>query len=280
MERPIRRVVGLALSTLGVLSLASPVTATGGTTGYHVALGDSVAAGYQPDGSPPGDGYVARVHRALDTHNGLLLRNLACNGATTTSLIDGPGCTQPESQLVAAERLLRLHGSRVRLVTIDIGANNVNRCVAGTTVDDACVQDAVGVVAAELGVIVGRLRAAAPGVTIVGMTYYNPHVAAWLRGPQGQVLVRRSAPWAVLFNQVLTGVYTAGGARVADVAGAFASTDLDTPAPLPGGATAPLAVARICAWTWMCPTGGGAPDIHPNDAGHQVIAEAFLTALR
>ncbi len=264
----------MLLALAGVLAVPSPVAGTDGT-GWYLALGDSVAAGYQPDGSPAADGYVARVHRTLSREDRLTLRNLACNGATTTSLLHGPGCVEPDPQIVAAERFLRTYASRVRLVTIDIGANNVNRCVAAGGVDQACAQDAIGTVAVELGEIVRRLRAAAPGVRIVAMTYYNPYYAAWLRGPAGQALVRQSVPLAVLFNRVLTGVSSAADVRVADVAGVFGGTDLDTPAPLPGGGSAPLAVARICAWTWMC---GDRPDIHPNDAGHQAIADAFLTA--
>ena len=54
-----------------------------------------------------------------------------------------------------------------------------------------------------------RLRAAAPGVRIVGMTYYNPYLAGWLRGPAGQAVARQSLPMSALLNQILTGVYTA-----------------------------------------------------------------------
>ena len=83
-----------------------------------------------------------------------------------------------------------------------------------------------------------------------------------------------------MLNRILTEAYAAGGVRVADVAGAYAITDLTSPAPLPAGGEAPLAVARICAWTWMCPAPGGRPDVHPNAAGHQVIADAFLAVIR
>jgi hypothetical protein len=39
--------------------------------------------------------------------------------------------------------------------------------------------------------------------------------------------------------------------------------------------TVPLAVARICIWTWMC-VRGRTPDIHPATAGYEVIATAYL----
>ena len=37
----------------------------------------------------------------------------------------------------------------------------------------------------------------------------------------------------------------------------------------------PLNVIRTCELTWMCAVG----DIHPNDDGCRVIAEAFLDAI-
>jgi lysophospholipase L1-like esterase len=274
----LRRILGLGLVALSVLTLgATPVT----ERSYYVALGDSLAAGYQPDPAiGPDEGYVPRIHRELGRR--VQLRNFACGGATTATLLSGGGCAYPgaESQLAAAERFLRLHRDRVRLVTIDIGGNDVNGCVRGTAIDQACVLSAVGTAAENLGQIVRRLRAAAPRARIVGMTYYDPYLASWLAGPAGQAVARQSVQLTVLLNGVLTGVFTAAGVRVADVAGAFATTDLTTAAPLPGGGEGPLAVARICAWTWMCPGTGRPPDIHATSAGYAVIAEAFLTAAR
>ena len=39
--------------------------------------------------------------------------------------------------------------------------------------------------------------------------------------------------------------------------------------------TAPLNVARICQWTWMCAPAPVGPNIHANDAGYAVMAQAF-----
>ena len=160
------------------------------------------------------------------------------------------------SQLAAAERFLRRHRGEIRLITIDIGGNDVSRlrrAAARSTRRAPCPHSAP--VATNLGQTVQRLRAAAPGVRIVAMTYYDPYLAAWLSGPAGQAVARQSLQLTVLLNQILTGVYTAADIRVADVAGAFATTDLTTTAELPGVGTVPLAVARICTWTWMCVPG-------------------------
>jgi lysophospholipase L1-like esterase len=273
----VRRILGLVVAVASTLALAAPAAAD--ARSYYLALGDSLAAGYQPDPAISRDqGYVARVHRALG--HGLVLENVACDGATTATLLSGGGgCAYRGgvSQLAAAESFLRRH--RVRLVTIDIGGNDVNRCVAGSGIDQACVLAAVGTAAANLGEIVRRLRAAAPGVRIVGMTYYDPYLAAWLQGAAGEAVARQSLVLSRLFDQVLTGVYTAGQVRIADVATAFDTTDLSTPADLPGVGTVPLAVARVCTWTWMC-VPGRPPDLHPTSTGYAQIAEAFLTQVR
>jgi lysophospholipase L1-like esterase len=278
----LRRFVGLGAVVATVLAVAAPqASAHPRPASYYVALGDSLAAGYQPDPTIGRDqGYVARVHRALG--HGTKLQNFGCDGATTTTLLSGGGgCTYgtASSQLVAAERFLRRNRHQIRVVTIDIGGNDVNRCAAGGTIDQACTLTALGTLSTNLGQIVSRLRAAAPRARIVGMTYYNPYLAGWLRGPAGQAVVQQSLPLSVLLNQILTGVYTAGEVRVADVAAAFASTDLTTTAELPGVGTVPLAVARICTWTWMC-VPGRTPDIHPTSSGYQVIADAYLAQIR
>ena len=268
-----RRILGLAVIALSLLTLGAAPAGLHRT--FYVALGDSLAAGYQPDPEIGRDeGYVPRVHRALGRR--VALQSFACDGATTQSLLAGGGCGYPGgvSQLVAAERFLRRHP--VALVTIDIGGNDVNRCARGGAIDQACVLTALGTTATNLGEIVRRLRAAAPRARIVGMTYYDPYLAAWLGGPAGQAVARQSVQLTVLLNGMLTGVYRAGDVRVADIGGAFATTDLTTVAPLPGGGEGPLAVARICAWTWMC----SRQDIHATSAGYAVIAEAFLSAAR
>jgi lysophospholipase L1-like esterase len=279
----LRRLVGLAFVVASVLAVGAPqasVPLPSDLRGpsYYLALGDSLAAGYQPDPAIGRDqGYVARLQQALAHEHRLTVHNLGCAGATTVTLLVGGGCGYDgaASQLAAAEQFLRRHPQRVSLVTIDIGGNDINRCAAGGTIDQACALNAVGAAAADLGQIARRLRAAAPGVRIVGMTYYDPYLSAWSRGPSGEALARQSLQLLTLLDQTLTGVYTAADMRVADVAGAFATTDLSTPAELSGVGTVPLAVARICTWTWMC-AAGRSPDIHPTSAGYQVIADAFL----
>ena len=81
-------------------------------------------------------------------------------------------------------------------------------------------------------------------------------------------------------NDTLERIYKTAGSPVADVEGAFSTTDVATKVVvgLPGIGTVPLNVARICQWTWMCAPPPG-PDIHANTEGYGVIAGAFLKAL-
>jgi lysophospholipase L1-like esterase len=282
MESSVRTMSNRFLSifvaiALAVTGLAAPAAADGGSRHYYLALGDSLAFGFQP--VKPLDrteGYVYQIHRA---HPDLELQNLGCSGETTTTLLDGGICSYPEagSQLEAAERFLSAHHGRVSLVTLDIGANDINPCSRDGVIDDACVDRAYRTIAHTLSRIVLRLRRVAPFTSIVAMTYYNPSLAAYLQGPAGQQLARKALSIGNNLNAILTTIYRLGGIAVADVAGAFATNDTTTMVALPGVVgKVPLNVARICQWTWMCAPAPLGPDIHANRDGYAVIAGAFL----
>src|SRR3954447_2036211 len=148
MLRSLARVAAVMVSVLALG--AAPASAHPRPAGYYLALGDSLAAGYQPDPTIGRDqGYVTKVYDALAHGRRWELRNLGCDGATTTTLLaGGGGCSYDgaASQLAAAERFLRLHPRRVDLITIDIGGNDLNHCAAGGTIDQACALAAIGTV--------------------------------------------------------------------------------------------------------------------------------------
>jgi lysophospholipase L1-like esterase len=281
----LRRGAALAAAALVGLGLsAAPASASDGWKhrpyDYYLALGDSLAAGYQPT-SPPtflsGKGYADDIAKNLAA-GGTKYVNLACPGETTGSMIHG-GCPYPHSyadQLDAATAFLKAHrGDRV-LVTIDIGANDVDGCVTDGTLDIQCGLDGIKQTAKDLPVIMGRLRQAAGHKTeFIGGTYYNPFLAAWLAGPSGQATAKLSASFSDMFNRVFKTEYPVFGARVADVAKAFGTDDFADQVPLAPGVTVPLNVARICQWTWMCAPAPIGPNIHANDTGYQVMAHAF-----
>jgi hypothetical protein len=89
--------------------------------------------------------------------------------------------------------------------------------------------------------------------------------------------VGRARPWRSLsvieqLNQLLTTGYRTYGVRKADVQGTFDTTNYIKTASIPEAGTAPLDVAQICQWTWMCT----AQNIHANATGYQQIGNAFV----
>ena len=118
------------------------------------------------------------------------------------------------------------------------------------------------------------LRAAADSdVLIVGMNYYDPFLAAWIYGPQGQALALASLPLTIQFNAALQSVYQALQVPVADVAKAFRITNTT---PVWG---IPLNVLLALSWTWMGAPPPVGPDVHPNAIGYAVIAGSFVRAI-
>ena len=266
--------------------LAAQVLAGGAKSGsqgsvFYLSVGTSLSVGVQPN--PAGqnrrtrEGYADQLYAALSqTRPKLRLVRLGCLDETTATMISGGICAYAQgSQLAEAVRFLHDHQGSVALVTIDMGANDVEPC--GTLRDAAaqrlCIVTAFGNILANLPTILGTLRAAAgPDVPIVGMNYYNPFLASWFQDP---ALASESAKLLVAFNLLLESIYTnrAFGVPVADVAGAFLSDDF-TPVPAAGGI--PRNVLLICQLTWMCAPPPVGPSIHANADGYAVIAEAFL----
>jgi hypothetical protein len=112
------------------------------------------------------------------------------------------------------------------------------------------------------------------------MTIYNPFLANWLLGPEGQAVAQASATQLMgPVNGVLKSLFTASGIGYADIETAFSSNDFSTHADLGGGLIVPLNLARICMWTWVCAPAPYGPDNHANAAGYGAIAGAFAIVL-
>ena len=296
-------------TSAGTTSHAQPVSyavsgnsTSGGGAGarpagsVYLSLGDSLAVGVQPNAQgkslPTGQGYADQLDASLRTpQRGLTLVKLGCPGETTGTMADGGICgyhrgaetsptTPAGSQLAAATSYLAAHPGQVSLITIDIGANDLNPCLAltGSSAVRACADRAIPVAEQNLTGVLAGLRFAGYHGTIIGMTYYDPELADWLTGPSGQQFARLSEPLLAAYNSALTAVYHRFGAQIADVFTAFDTTDFTTQVTLPGAGAVPANVARVCAWTWECAARPAGPNEHANQAGYQVIARTFRAA--
>ena len=253
----------------------------GGTpTASYLALGDSVAFGFQP-GKGKTNGYVGRVWRDRRQEiPGLSLRNVSCIGETSRSMITGERSSchyAAGSQLDAAVSFLEAHPGEVAFITIDIGGNDVvARCLDFNTgvLDKACVVDQRTRLRARLARILDALTAAGPGVPIVGMTYYNPLLGLWGLVPGGRALARADQRAWVAFNSGLARAYADAGATVADVAATFRIDDVMHTVMVRGRGRLPVNVALACRLTWFCSTRFFF-DVHPNWQGYRKIARTF-----
>jgi lysophospholipase L1-like esterase len=278
------RSAALAAVLLAVVTAAPVAAATDFDHAriYDLSLGDSLAAGVQPTGDPANlyrtpDGYADRLFElARADQPKLTLVKLGCPGESTRTMIEGGICTYPHgSQLDEAVAFLHAHRSRVAFVTIDLGANDF------PCNDIPCIPQGVVSIQGHLPAIVAALReAAGPDVPIVGMTLYDPLLGTWFQGPDGQAFAHASVTQAIHpIDQLITGIFVAGGARVADVEDAFHTGDFDDTVELPGVGSVPLNVALICQWTWICAPAPLGPNNHPNADGYRVIARAFADQL-
>ena len=253
---------------------ASPSTGSGGR--LYVALGDSLAAGYQPGGTELRDtAYPALVaNRLIGRGADLDVENLGCSGETTTSLIKGGRCDYPEgSQLEQAESLLESRAGEVGLVTIDIGGNDLLRCVrAGADVDTTCVSGGVRTVQKNLPTILERLRAAAgKDVPVLVLGYYNP----WLAAKALDQPVRGVDAAAKAYTRLSDAIETAArstGTTFVGLDDAFATDD--TTRTTINGRTVPENAARICTLTNICT----AADVHLTDEGAATVARVLAAA--
>jgi lysophospholipase L1-like esterase len=277
------------LAAVAVTACSGSVTSAGTharavPASYYLALGDSLAQGVQPDATGASvdtrQGYPDQLYAALrPRHPGLRLVKLGCPGETTGTMIDGGICRYAGgSQLAAAVAFLRAHRGHVLLITVDIGANDLEDCGSQSNPVKvlACfVTDVPGAVS-RLATITTRLRTAAgPSVRMVGMSYYLPALAQWRDGSSGQAIARLIERLEAGYNDLLGHVYAKSDAKVANVFGAFDTGDFGDQMTVPGIGKVPRNVALLCRWTWECTAPPRGPNQHANAAGYAVIARAF-----
>jgi hypothetical protein len=215
MNKISRVTLGIAVvfALMAATGVASAAARADGSPAYYLALGDSVAAGYQTPAIPIDR---ACVHRKLDAQGqrgfacilwrqlqkkdpGIQLASLAlavspgedscsfqsvtnCEGAT--SRVDGakgdvpPFDINTTSQLKAAEAFIAAHN--VKVISFGIGGNDFLPLLGeaeqpgGLAKAEAQIPTVEKRLASNLTSIVGTLRALAPGAVFLLADQYNP----------------------------------------------------------------------------------------------------------
>lgn len=216
-----------------------------------LAVGDSLAANVGVD--DPRDGYVSRVHAAVQRADGRSygLRNLGVPGETSGTLLSGGQLEQAEAVLAARP---------ATLVLLDIGANDLlgHLTSADCSADLASgpcqrrVEETLVAYRANLATILDRLTAAAGDARVVLLQAYNP----FSLGIGESTQARASSAILRRLNQVAAEEAARRGVVVAD------------------GFT-PMEGTTAATTHMLDPE----PDIHPNAAGYDVLAAAIVDAL-
>jgi lysophospholipase L1-like esterase len=268
----------ISVAILTSLMGAAPARAQDGPP-YYLALGDSLSVGIQPNLAgidvKTNQGYVDDLYAFYRSRiPGLRLKKLGCSNETTDTMMLGGVCDYDgaDSQLAAALAFLKTH--HVAFMTIDIGANNVDKCVSTAGIDQTCLNLGIASAFNDLPVILLTLRSQAPDVPIFAMNYFDPFLALVRFGPVGVQIAKDSLPNTLLFNALLENIYGAYGVPVANVQQAFHTTDTT---PFAG---VPLNVLLATAWTWTAFPPPIGPNPHPNAIGYAVIAGAFVKVIR
>ena len=231
---------------------------------HYLALGDSLAFGFQPNGDFT-HGYVPDLFQILQNEGTKDVKDLGCPGESSTTFIKG-GCPAPGApplpytQLGAAVAFLQANAGKVSPVTLAIGANdllkdfNPSTCTVSSafnadlaTLDSNLIHS---ILPALLGALTVKGRVTGD---LVMMNLYDPF----------QNICPNSVTFVQTVNQHLANDVSGFGIIV-DVFLAF------------GGPGVPN--SNICAYTWICSPPPG-PDIHPTDLGYSVIAKTFAAAL-
>jgi hypothetical protein len=295
--RRLRRHGGLlAVSLCVVVAVSAGIVvvnshrATGGQSSslFYLAIGASASLGVQPTGVPAHngafttEGYGDDVVR-LEAAQGrtVTLEKIGCMGETAQSMAGvGDHCyKRPSTQLSTAVDFLRAHHSDSGLVSIDIGFNNVRRCLWVVPLATQCANQGIAAVRLNMPTVLRKLKAAAgPHVHFVGLNYADPFLYRYVKGGPGPSRAQQSLTIMTHLNRALVTAYRSAGVSVADVAARFKSSDT-APTTLARFGTVPTNVAEVCQLTWMCAARPFGPDDHPNKTGYMVIAQTIVAAL-
>lgn len=263
--------------------VAGADTAVTAVTAFYLDIGASESLGVQPTVTNP---------RGQRTHQGyaddlvaqeaakgvtLDLHEIGCSGETTATMMSGNDhCySSLNTQLNVALSFLRTHFTENGLVTIDLGFNDLLPCRHNWITDQYCVARQLDAVHQNLTEIIGLLKdAAGPNVKFIGVGHYDPYLGIAPNIPLHLSTANASLRVVRQLNQVLGDVYGSFGIPMAAVDQAFKSNSTAR-VKVAGRGSISANVAEVCLLTWMCQPAPMGPNIHPNDAGYQTIANTI-----
>jgi lysophospholipase L1-like esterase len=278
----------LAPLSFALIGLASGVAGAATTSSiFYLDVGGSASVGVQPTasdphGEPTAMGYANDLV-SIEAAKGVTLQlvQTGCPGESTTTMLNGGDHCYPlpATQLANDVAFLQSHYDQTGIVTVDLGFNNVVKCMRLPTDVSSCLNQGFATVRSELPQILSTLQAAAgPNVHFVGVGHYDPFLEMALHGSTGTAKAARSLEAMTALNRTLANIYQSFSIPTADVARAFKNFDR-APTSLPGFGTVATNVAETCALTWMCQPAPFGPNLHPNADGYEIIAAAIADKL-
>lgn len=285
-----------ALLALGFLALAAGPASAATKKPIYVSLGDSLAFSYtkNADGSPgkSDKGYTellaAKARTSKRYGRKLTVKKFGCPGENTASYLGitprpfggAFDCRFKKSQHADSIRFIKKHRKRIGFVSLAIGANNFTPCSKGTAVEITCVQKGNLALDRHLPKIYRELRkATGKKVPIVVINLYDPYLALYLQGAEYRELALLTVDLARQVANTIENLAAKQKIRTADTFRAFKTAQTGTQTPV-NGVQVPVAVAQLCAYTFMCQPPPVGPDIHPNDAGYAAIATTIAKVLK
>lgn len=260
---------------------------TARTTVLYLDIGASVSVGVQPTprdprGQPTNRGYSNRLV-SIEAAKGVTLRltELGCPGESIATMLHGPDpCyVAPDTQLSDAVAFLRAHHNAVTLVTVDLGFNTLDVCLHHLDIDLACVAPHLTLLRHQLGQVMRALTSAAgSNVSFIGVGHYNPYLTLSTKEGSAEVFAANSVAALRQMNRSFSQVYGSFKVPMADIATAFHVEDSRVVRNSKKEATT-VNVQYECKLTWMCAPKPYGPNIHPNDSGYLVIANAIAAVI-
>ena len=248
----------LGLSALPNIGHATPATGASTPGTFYLALGDSLAAGYQPDPTVSwAHGWVFQFGAMLNKIAPVQVTDLAIPGECSDTLVQGglnPDCptkqTDSPSQLAEAVSFIKAHPGQVNPITVEVGGNDLNghknELLGGTPAQQqAQLHTLFPVLVHNWTLTFEGLREACRTCTIIAVDQYSPF-------PRGS-LKTSVAPIFTTYNGLLAKTAAPFKVRVADVYTPF--------------------VGKEMAYTWIA-----RGDIHANTTGYAVMAGVVANA--